>query len=73
MKMNFYDKIAILLYIEIGGFVSLFYLVSEIVPSYSGWKFPLATFLFSVSLSYLSIRLILSIIKEMVKDEKQNK
>ncbi len=67
MKLNLYDKIALLFYFEIIGFTSTFYLISEIIPLHDTWEFYLATFILACSLSYISIRLIISIIEELLK------
>ena len=73
MKLDFYDKIALLFYFEIVGFVCIFYLVSDFIPLHNTWEFYLATLILAVSLSYISIKIIISIIENYLKNKNETK
>ena len=73
MKIDFYDKVALLFYFEIVGFASMYYFLSEIIPSHNIWQMQLAVLVLACALSYISIRIIISIIKEFTKKKKETK
>ncbi len=59
MKISIYDLIVLFFMNMIGGFVILYFLVGTMVPTYQSWEFVVSTFIFSICVAYVEIRLVL--------------